>query len=310
MKRVLVTGGAGYVGSVLVPRLLEQGYHVTVVDKLMWGGHGLLSSFINPHFNFIYGDVSDETLMRKVVPNIDVVVHLAAMVGYPLCHQQPDLARRVNVDGAIMLSRNLSTNQLLIFASTDSVYGTQVDSICTEETLPNPVSIYGQTKAQAETIFLEKNSPVVLRFATAFGLSPRMRIDLLINDFVYHALHNKTFVVYESHYKRSFVHIRDIVASILFSIEHASDMCGRIFNVGSNNLNFTKSEIAVNLKQYINFHAEFAEIGEDSDQRNYFVSHERIGLLGFEPVITLDIGIKELIAGLSVLKIHNPYSNV
>lgn len=309
MTRVLVTGGAGYVGCVLVPQLLAKGYRVTVLDALMWGGDGLLGCFIHPQFEFVEGDVCDAACVRALVPKHDVVVHLAACAGYPLCQKRPEEAKRVNIDGCATMAACLSRNQLLIFASTGSVYGSASTSICTEDTPPMPESLYAVTKAQGEALLRDKHDPVVLRFATAFGLSPRMRLDLLPNDFACQALRNKALVIYESQFKRSFIHVRDMASSILFSLDKCDDLRGQVFNVGSEAMNLTKSELAQRLQRHLDFRIEYAEIGRDQDQRNYFLSYDRLRQAGFEASVGLDDGLAELIHGISTLRIRHSYSN-
>ena len=309
MTRVLVTGGAGYLGCVLVPQLLAQGYSVTVLDALAWGGEGLFGCFINPHFEFVEGDVCDAERVRALVRKHEVVVHLAACAGYPRCERQPEEARRTNIDGCATIAACLSRDQLLIFASTSSVYGSASTSICTEDTPPVPESLYAVTKAQGEGLLRDKHDPVVLRFATAFGLSPRMRLDLLPNDFAYQALHSKALVIYEGQFKRSFIHVRDMASSILFSLEECDDMRGRVFNVGSEAMNMTKSELAQRLQRHLDFYVEYAEIGRDLDRRNYFLSYDRLRQVGFQASVGLDEGLAEAIKGISALRIGRSYSN-
>lgn len=308
--KILVTGGAGYVGTTLVPMLLEHGYKVRVLDKLLFGGEGLLPHFINSNFEFVKGDVADETVVKKCVADVDLVIHLAAIVGYPACKQNPQLARETNVKGTETIGKNLSKSQRIIYASTGSNYGAVVGELCTEETPLNPLTIYGETKTLAERYLLEKCNAVCYRFATAFGISPRMRLDLLINDFVFQALKRKNLIIYEKMFKRTFIHVRDMARAFLFAVENSDRMIKNVYNVGSDDMNFSKSDIADIVKKKIDFYLHFADIGKDEDQRNYEVSYKKINSIGFQTTVSIEEGIDELIRGLAVVEAKNPYSNV
>lgn len=308
--KVLVTGGAGYVGSTLVGMLLEKGHKVRVLDKLLFGGESLLSYFINPNFEFVRGDILDEGLVKKTTRDVDVVIHLAAIVGYPACKQNPALAKEINVQGAINVGKNLSKQQRVLYASTGSNYGVVVGEICTEETPLNPLTIYGETKTAAERYLMEHCATVGYRFATAFGVSPRMRLDLLINDFVFQALKRKNLIIYEKAFKRTFIHVRDMGRSFLFALDNLEKMKGGIYNVGSDTMNYSKEEIANIVKKHFDFYLHFADVGKDEDQRNYEVSYKKINALGYQTSISVEEGIGELIRGYSVIDVRNPYSNV
>lgn len=310
MKKVLVTGGAGYVGCVLVPELLREGFQVRVIDKLLFGGDGILACFRSQNFEFIRGDVLDETLIKKAVKDVDAVIHLAAIVGYPACKQNPDLARKVNVTATEILSGNLSKNQLAIYASTGSNYGSVVGQLCTEETPLNPLTIYGETKTQAERQLLEHNTTIAYRFATAFGLSPRLRLDLLINDFVFQALKRKNLIIYEKGFKRTFIHVYDMARAFVFALKNADKMKQNVYNVGSDNMNFDKEQIAQMIKKKIEFYLHFADIGKDEDQRNYEVSYKKIRDLGYTTTLSVETGVDEMLRGMQVIDVRNPYSNV
>lgn len=308
--KVLVTGGAGYVGSVLLPLLLENGCSVTVLDNLRFGGHGLLPYFLNPRFHFINGDIRDERTVKDALKGVDMIVHLAAIVGFPACKKEPSVSEEINYGGTVLLNRLRSTEQPVIFASTGSNYGAVPNGVCTEETSLNPLTIYGKTKTMAEQVLLDSKNAIVYRFATAFGLSLRLRLDLLINDFVFQALKKNFLLIYEKEFRRTFIHVRDMARSFMFAIDHFEQMNGNVYNVGSENMNISKEEMALCIKKYIDYFLEFAGTGEDPDKRDYEVSYEKIRKVGFHTTINLEDGIKELIRGLKVVEIFNPYSNV
>ena len=308
--RVLVTGGAGYIGCVLVPLLLENGYQVRVLDDLMYGGTGLLPHFRNPRFDFVKGDIRDVRTVEDAIEGCDIVIHLAAIVGFPACRKYPELAQTINVGGTEVISRAAGRERLILFGSTGSNYGALVDEICTEETPLNPLSLYGKTKTAAERYLLENNHTIAYRFATAFGASPRMRLDLLVNDFVYTALKLRYLVIYETHFMRTFIHVHDIARSFLFAIENADRMRGQVYNVGSETMNYSKAQVCEKIRKKIDYYLHEAEVGQDVDKRNYQVSYQKISSLGYHTTITLEEGIDELVRGLQVLDMSTPYSNV
>lgn len=307
--KILVTGGAGYVGTTLVPQLLEKNYEVTVFDNLMFGGDYILPFFRYPNFHFVEGDIRDENAVWNVCKYADVIIHLAAIVGYPACRKEPELAKSVNVDGTRNIIKATSKNQLIIYASTGSNYGA-VEEICTEETPLNPLSLYGQTKTLAEKMLMDDRTTIGYRFATAFGVSPRMRLDLLINDFTYKAITQGYIVIYESHFMRTFIHVHDMARAFLFAIENQDKMKNQIYNVGSEKMNRSKKDICEMIKSYVNFYVHYADIGEDQDKRNYVVSYKKINNLGFDTTISIDDGIKELTKALKVIKFKVPYTNI
>mgnify|MGYP005850046423 CR=1 FL=1 len=307
--KILVTGGAGYVGTTLVPQLLEKKYEVTVFDNLMFGGDYILPFFRFPNFHFVEGDIRDENAVCNVCKDADVIIHLAAIVGYPACRKEPELAKSVNVNGTRNIIKATSKNQLIIYASTGSNYGA-VEEICTEETPLNPLSLYGQTKTLAEKMLMDDRTTIGYRFATAFGVSPRMRLDLLINDFTYKAITQGYIVVYESHFMRTFIHVQDMARAFLFAIENQDKMKNQIYNVGSEKMNRSKKDICEMIKSHVNFYVHYADIGEDQDKRNYVVSYKKINSLGFDTTISIDDGIKELTKALRVIKFKVPYTNV
>jgi nucleoside-diphosphate-sugar epimerase len=312
MEKVLVTGGAGYVGSVLVPKLLRRGYDVTVFDNLTFGGEGLIMNFNDPNFNFIRGDIRDEDKLKSVIQKHDAVVHLAAIVGYPACKKDPELAFRINEGGTRFVTDTISLGQKLVFASTGSNYGAVIDNICTEDTPLNPLTVYGKSKTNAEKHIMEKSdsiNAVVLRFATAFGISPRMRLDLLINDFTYKVIKENYLLIYEKDHKRTFIEVGDMADSFIFALEHMDSMKGQAYNVGSNNMNFSKADIASMLKKYKDYFLHFADAGKDEDQRNYEVSYDKINMLGFSTKMTIDEGIDKLVKSMSVIEVPKKYTN-
>jgi nucleoside-diphosphate-sugar epimerase len=307
--KILITGGAGFVGTALTSLLLENNHEVCVFDSLMYGGDQLLSFFRNKRFSFIRGDVRDPDTLKKAVERSDAVVHLAAIVGYPACRKAPKLAKEVNVDGTKHLINAVSKDQLVIYASTGSNYG-KVDDVCTEETPLKPLSLYGQTKTLAEHMLLESCATVAYRFATAFGVSHRLRLDLLINDFVYRALSEGYLVVYEKHFMRTFIHVHDMARAFLFALENSDRMKGEVYNVGSDSMNYSKEQICDLIKERIDCYVHYASVGEDKDKRDYVVSYEKIKKLGYETTISVEEGIEELKRALEAVKVEKKYTNV
>ncbi|PIQ82936.1 MAG: epimerase [Candidatus Omnitrophica bacterium CG11_big_fil_rev_8_21_14_0_20_64_10] len=308
--KILVTGGAGYIGCVLVPMLLERGHSVRVLDSLMYGGAGLLPCFRSGRFEFFPGDIRDPKAIQSAVEGCDAVIHLAAIVGFPACRKDPVLAEEVNVAGTRWVAEAAGKKRLVLFGSTGSNYGAVPDQVCTEETPLNPVSVYGKTKVAAERMLFNDCRTIAFRFATAFGLSPRMRLDLLINDFVQTALRLKYLVVYEPHFMRSFIHVHDIARSFLFALEHADRMIGQVYNIGAKTMNFSKAQICEMIRKQVDYYLHYAAVGEDEDKRNYVVSYEKIGGLGYKTTVTVEEGIAELVKGLRLLEVKNPYANI
>ncbi len=307
--KILITGGAGYIGSVLTPLLLEQGFKVTVYDSLLYGGSSLLHFISDKKFTFIKGDIHDKESLSQAINKNDTIIHLAAIVGLPACNKDQKLAHSTNVKGTENVVNSLSPNQILIHASTVSNYGAFPGSACDENSSLNPISCYGKTKTEAERIVLDFQNSVCLRFATAFGVSPRIRLDLLINDFVYQAYVNKFLILFEKTYKRTFAHVQDIASSILFAIQNHEKMKNSIFNVGDNSNNYSKEEIALKIKDRLEYYLHFADIDGDEDKRNYSVSYEKINSLGFKTNKTVDEGIDELIKASRIFEFKHPYKN-
>lgn len=309
-KHILITGGAGYVGIPTVSLLLEGGYKVRVFDNLSWTGDVLLPFLSNPNFDFIKGDIRDRKQLSQAFQNIDAVIHLAAIVGYPACRKYPKESRQINVGGTQNVVDLAKGSAPIIFASTESTYGKIIEKYCTETTPLNPLSHYGRQKAKAEEIVKANGTYVIYRFATGFGVSPRMRLDSLINDFTFRAVSEKTLIVYEKEFIRAFIHVKDMARSFLFALENFDKMNGEIYNVGDNKLNISKEELCNLLQKYIEFYLHFVEVGHDIDQRDYTVDFSKIKKLGYETTVSLDDGIKEIIKVSSVIDIKKPYSNV
>jgi len=311
--RVLVTGGLGYLGSILCEHLLAAGYAVKALDSLMYGvgQQGLFHLCADPAFEFVKGDVRDEELMRRLLRDADVVIHLAAIVGASACDRDPLLATTVNLDSVKLLCRLRSPHQLVIYPNTNSGYGaTSGESFCTEDTPLQPISLYGRTKVEAERLLLDQPNAITLRLATVFGMSPRMRRDLLVNHFVYAAFKDRYLVLFEKDFKRNFVHVRDVADCMLHCIAHADRMRGRPYNVGLDSANLSKEELALKVKEHVpGFYIHFAPIGQDPDKRNYIVSNEKIEKTGFRPKYGLNDGIQELIKGFTILR-NSKYANV
>jgi nucleoside-diphosphate-sugar epimerase len=304
-QRVLVTGGLGYLGSVLCEHLLGAGFHVTALDNLLYGAgqQGLFHLCSQPAFDFVRGDVRDESVMRPAVKDADVIIHLAAIVGAPACDRDPHQATTVNLDSVRLLNRIRSSRQLVIYPNTNSGYGTtEGDAFCTEATPLKPISLYGRTKVEAEKHVLDSPNVITFRLATVFGMSPRMRLDLLVNHFVYCALTEGYLVIFEKDFKRNYVHVRDVADCMLHAIANAPRMAGRPYNLGLDSANLSKEELARKIQQYVpNFYLHFAAIGQDPDKRNYIVSNQRLRDAGFQARRSLDEGILELLKGYSMM---------
>jgi len=302
---VLVTGGLGYLGSILCEHLLTAGWRVTVVDNLMHGADapGLFHLCAHPRFDFVRGDVRDESVMRPTVAAADAIVHLAAIVGASACDRDPAQATSVNVGAVKLLNHLRSPKQLVVFPNTNSGYGTTAGtSFCTEDSPLAPISLYGRTKVEAERWLLDSPNVVALRLATVFGMSPRVRLDLLVNHFVWAAHTEGYIVIFEKDFKRNFVHVRDVADCMLHCLANGERMAGRPYNLGLDSANLSKEELALTVKQHVpNFYTHFADVGSDPDKRNYIVSSERLRAAGFEARRSLDDGIQELLKGYRMM---------
>ncbi len=309
ISRVLVTGGAGYVGSTLVGRLLSEGYGVTVLDALKFGAQGLMPYFGNEAFRFVKGDVRDERAVKDAMKDADAVVHLAGIVGFPACRKDPDGSREINVKGTQVVVDAAPAHTPVLFASTGSNYGKMLEKYCTELSALNPLSDYARHKVEGEEIVQKHGEFVIFRFATGFGVSPRMRLDILPNDFTYRAVRDKTLIVYEKHFMRTFIHVRDMADAFIFALKNYPKMRGEIYNVGSNDMNYSKEAICLMIKSKIDYYLHFADVGHDLDQRDYMVSYDKIQHTGFTPKVSMDRGIEELIKMSEAIEIQNPHYN-
>lgn len=308
---ILVTGGAGYLGSILVPALLDAGHRVTVLDNFMFGQMPFGHVCLDPRFDVVRGDARDESVLAPLVKEADVVVPLAALVGAPLCERDRIGAVTTNRDAVETLCRLLSDDQWLLMPITNSGYGIgEAGKLCTEETPLRPVSLYGTTKVEAEAIALARTNSISFRLATVFGMAPRMRIDLLVNDFVHRAVNDRTVVLFEAHFKRNYIHIRDVARVFLHGLERFESMRGAPYNVGLSDANLSKLELCERIRAHLPAFAFLeAPIGEDVDKRDYIVSNERIEATGFRPRYSLDDGIRELIKGYRMVR-NARYGNV
>lgn len=302
--RILVTGGAGYIGSVLVPTLLQAGHKVTVLDTFVRGDTALAPCCSDPGFEPVRGDARNEALLDELVPQADVVVPLAALVGAPLCARDEIGAVTVNRNAVVAVLKRLGKGQRLIYPTTNSGYGIgEKDQYCTEESPLRPISLYGRTKVEAEQAILDSGTGVTLRLATVFGMAPRMRLDLLVNDFTHRAVSDRVVVIFEGHFRRNYIHIRDVVKAFIHAIEHYETMNGEPFNVGLSDANLTKLELCQEIKARVpEFVVIEAPIGEDPDKRDYIVSNAKIEATGFQPDWSLGEGIDELIKGYRMLR--------
>lgn len=309
--RILVTGGAGYIGSVLAPSLLDDGHEVTVVDTFMYGQTPLLDCCVNPRLTIVRGDARDKSLISGLVAGADAVLPLACLTGAPICAKDPWAARAVNFDAIRMIAEQISPEQMLVFPSTNSGYGVGEGRIECDETTPlRPISLYGQLKVELERYLLDRGNCVTFRFATLFGTSPRMRLDLLVNDFTYRAVVDRFVVLFEPHFKRNYLHVRDGARAFRHALANYGSMKGRPYNVGLSDANISKWELCQEIKKHVpEFTFVVADVGKDPDQRNYVVSNKRIESTGYRTTIGLYDGIQDLIRGYQVVR-RNQHANV
>lgn len=310
-EKILVTGGAGYLGSNLVPELLSEGYRVTVLDNFMYQQNSLAHVCSHPDFNVVRGDVRVPTTMQPLLKEADIVIPLAALVGAPLCSRDPVGASTTNRDAIFWMLDNLSKNQRVLMPTTNSAYGTgDENNFCTEDSPLRPISHYAIEKVEVEKRFMEHPNAISFRLATVFGMSPRMRIDLLVNDFTYRAVYDRFVVLFESHFKRNYIHNRDVTRVFLHGLKNFEAMKGQIFNVGLSDANVSKKELCQAIqKQVPSFIFLEAQVGKDPDQRNYIVSNAKIEKTGYKPIYSLDMGIGELVKGYTMIS-NTKYGNI
>jgi nucleoside-diphosphate-sugar epimerase len=308
---ILITGGGGYIGSVLVPMLLAKGHRVTVIDNFMYGQTSLLDVCWSPNLEVHRADARDTKFVLSHMRKADAILPLACLVGAPLCAADPGTAQAVNFDAVKAIEDNRSPDQMMVFPNTNSGYGSGVEAAHCDENSPlNPISLYGRLKVELEELLLLSGECVTFRFATVFGVSPRMRLDLLVNDFTYRAVRDRSIVLFEPHFKRNYLHVRDAARAFIHALENYEQMKGRSYNVGLSDANLSKLELCEAIQKHIpEFRIFVSDIGEDPDKRNYIVSNERIEGTGFRTSVSLDDGIEELIKGYEIVH-SNQFTNV
>ena len=311
MNNILVTGGAGYIGSTLVPDLLSKKHKVTVIDNFMYDQTSLATSVRDRNLEIIFGDVRDESLMKKLISKADIIIPLAAIVGAPACDKDPVTAQSINKDSILWLLKQLSKSQQIIMPTTNSAYGSgDKNNFCDENSPLNPLSLYARDKVVVEKSLLEHENSTSFRLATVFGISPRMRLDLLVNNFTLRAITDGFVIVFEGYFKRNYIHILDVVQAFNLAIEKKDQFKGEIFNVGLSQANISKIELCQEIKKIVlDFLFLEAPLGKDPDQRNYIVSNKKIEALGFSPGVSLQEGLNELVKGLKMFN-HKPFTNV
>jgi len=309
--KILVTGGAGYIGSILVPALLDEGYEVVVVDNFMYQENSLASSCAHPRFRVVRSDVRVMDVMVPLLAKADVVIPLAALVGAPICDRDPVTATSVNRDAVVELLRHASKDQGFLVPITNSGYGIgEPGKLCTEESPLRPVSRYGRDKVELERVIMDRGNAISFRLATVFGMSPRMRIDLLVNDFTYRAFNDGCIVLFESHMKRNYLHVRDVSRAFIHGLEEFDRLCDNVYNVGLSDANLSKLELCERIRRQIpNLTILEAPTGSDPDQRDYIVSNAKIEATGYQPAYSVDDGISELIKGYTMIR-NTRYGNV
>ena len=310
-KNILVTGGAGYIGSILVPELLEIGHKVTVIDNFMFGQSSLNQCCSHPNFKVVNCDIRHKQLITTFYESAEIVIPLAGYVGAPLCNKDMIGAQTVNHDAILFMLETLREDQIVLMPTTNSAYGSgNKDNFCDEESPLNPISKYALDKVAVEKKLMKRKNSISFRLATVFGMSPKMRIDLLVNDFVYRAIKDGFIVLYESHFKRNYIHVKDVASVFIHAINNFEKMKGEIFNVGLSDANLSKLELCERIRSHIhNFIIMESSMATDPDQRNYIVSNKKIESIGWKPKKTLDNGIFELMKGYKML-VNSKYGNI
>lgn len=309
--KILVTGGAGYLGSILVPELLNEGYQVTVLDNFMYHQNSLAHVCAHTSFNVVRGDVRVPATIQPLLKDADIIIPLAALVGAPLCSRDPVGASTTNKDAILWMIKNLSKDQIILMPTTNSAYGTgDENNYCTEESPLHPISHYAIEKVEVEKRLMEHPNAISFRLATVFGMSPRMRIDLLVNDFTYRAVNDRFVVLFESHFKRNYIHNRDVTRAFLHGLKNYESMKNNIYNVGLSNANLSKRELCIAIQKHVpSFIFLEAPVGKDPDQRNYIVSNAKIEKTGYKPEFSLERGILELVKGFQMIS-NTRYGNI
>jgi nucleoside-diphosphate-sugar epimerase len=310
-QNILVTGGAGYLGSIMVPDLLAAGHKVTVLDNFMYGQNSLAHVCYHPNFEVVRGDVRQEATVLPLLKKADTIIPLAALVGAPICAIDPVGATTINHDAIFMMLKHVSKEQRILMPTTNSAYGTgDKDNFCTEDSPLNPISKYAIDKVEVEKALMDHPNFISFRLATVFGMSPRMRIDLLVNDFTYRAVYDRFVVLFEGSFKRNYIHVRDVSRVFQHAIENFDRMRGEVYNFGLSDANVSKQELCARIQNYISeFVVIDAPIGKDPDQRNYIVSNAKIEATGFKQAHSLDFGIQELIKGYRMIR-NSRYGNI
>jgi nucleoside-diphosphate-sugar epimerase len=312
MKKILVTGGAGYIGSVLVPELLKAGHEVTVIDTFLYNQTPLLDVCNYKTLTIVRGDARNEALLKKHMAGKDFIIPLACLVGAPLCERDPIGTTTINRDAVLMILKLREPEQKIIFPNTNSGYGRMEKGVafCDENSPLEPVSLYGILKVETEKTLLKAGNAIVFRLATVCGVSPRMRIDLLVNDFVYRAVTDRAVILFEPHFKRNYLHVRDAARAFMHAIDHFGQMKNQTYNVGLSSANLSKSELCEKIKEQLpKFVFIESPIGEDPDKRNYIISNEKIEKTGFATKVSIEDAIAELIKGYQVVR-KNQFSNI
>ena len=307
--KFLITGGAGYIGSILTKDLLDEGHEVVIIDSFIYEQNSLAHVCSEKKLKIIKSDFRDFSNYTKDIKTSDFIVPLAGMVGAPMCNRNPHEAESINLKNQIELFDKISSEQYILMPTTNSAYGTSGGEVCDENSKLNPISTYAIHKVDVEKKLMDKKNWISFRLATVFGMSPRMRVDLLVNDFVFRALYEKFIVLFEHNFNRNYIHVRDVSRAFTYAVNNSTKMNNNIFNVGLSDANLTKLELCEKIKKYLKFKIIIDEIEKDPDQRNYIVSNQKIEEKGFKPIYSIDDGIEELLKGYTSFKFRK-YSNI